>query len=125
MARSWARVLSQIGVSMLSPEGCSERRWKSLPVLRATLEGRTAPSDGRFCSTDETTVSRLDDLLDVVALAIEHKNAVRERAQVGDRMAVHGEIEKLAAELWGTAEWLRYMSRTVDELHVFIEERPE
>jgi len=76
-------------------------------------------------STDHTSGSRLDDLLDVAALAIEQKNAVRERAHAGELMAVHGEIDRLAAELARTAEWISRVTRSVEELHAFIETRPE
>jgi hypothetical protein len=114
--------ISQNGEAVLTAEKYLARKWRSLPVLRLALDRKAMPHSEWRTGKDDTFGVRLEQLLDIASLTLEHRSAVRDSAQADNMAAVHTEIEWLAKELASCASYVEQVARRIADMHEFIEQ---
>ena len=108
---------------MLTHEAYLARKWRSLPVLRAILESKTVPDSDLLTSIDETVSARLRELMEIAAMAVEHKATIRDIPPMDQLATIHGEIESIADELEGHAAHCVQLAHCLRELHQYLDGR--
>jgi hypothetical protein len=106
---------------MLTNEAYREREWAWLPTLRAVLEGRPKPFDGRFSSTDDSETEALARVLSAATLAEHYKNEIRKAARQANPSTFHDDIDRLESALRGAARHFTGLADKIRQLHSYLE----
>jgi len=70
----------------LTEEAYGERKWGFIPAIRQILEDKEIPAHYYGCSSaDDNIFDRINRLMDITVLLVNHKSDIRERTQSLDR----------------------------------------
>ena len=94
----------------LTEEAYRDRMWGFIPVLRQVLEDKKIPDHYYgFTSADDNIIDRIDRLMHITVLLLNHKSDIREKTQFleqEDREAIIKDLRTVEQHLEGTSDFL-------------------